>query len=69
MKVIEYVACICMMVFRFPYFPKMKKETRSYDIKDRFRRQNETDSKRLRAGDKNPKIIIRDSQLCLRNRF
>ena len=34
-----------------------------------FRRQNETDSKRLRAADKNPKIIVIDSELCLRNRF
>ena len=37
---------------------KLKKETRSYDIRDMLSRQNETDSKRSRAVDKDPKMIV-----------
>ena len=39
---------------------KQTKETRSYDIRDMFPGQNETDSKRLRAADKDPKTIVID---------
>ena len=37
---------------------KKTKETRSYDIRDMFRRQDEKDSKRSRAADKDPEMIV-----------
>ena len=40
---------------------KRIKDTRSYDIRDMFRRQNEPDSKRLRDADKDPVMIIIDN--------
>ena len=40
---------------------KRIKDTRSYDIRDMFRRQNEPDSKRLRDADKDPEMIIIDN--------
>ena len=39
---------------------KKTKETRSYDTRDIFRRENEADSKKSRAADKDPEMIVID---------
>ena len=39
---------------------KKTKETRSYDIRDMFRRQNGIDSQRLSAADKDPEMTVID---------
>ena len=39
---------------------KKTKETRSYDIRDMFRRQNGIESQRLSAADKDPEMTVID---------